>query len=315
MSYSRKRHNARRRCPGHDYRSKCIYHIVLNKTPGVPDFSEVRGIVGSRQWPPTPHRSFIGDVIGESISSLKAEYPFTQILRRCIMPDHVHFVLNVTEATEIHLGILIKHIKNVCFDRLVAAGYSRETKIFEDNYHDTFLSGGGQLQRMLDYVSDNPRRHLVRKASPSWFQRFMITDGARSFEAYGNWDLLVEPQIVAVRAGREYRAHKAEFRKLWSQTVWNDGILVSPFINDTEKAVRDWAMENGGALIYVTPDELPPRYKPEGDLFDLCGEGRLMIVSVPGLPEYRGLPENIAFRKHCLRMNEVSAAIAAGKFR
>lgn len=314
MSYSRERYNAGKRASWHDYRDRSIYHIVLNKNAGIPDFSVITGIPGDRQWAPKAVPSFLGRVIGEAISSLKHVYPFTSILRRCIMPDHVHMVLYVKEKTDVHLGELIKFIKNRCYDTLTADGLNREMQVFADNYHDTFLVFRGQLQRMLDYVSDNPRRHLVRQQYPSWFQRFVISDGKDSFEAYGNWDLMVEPVVTPVRAGREFRKNEIAYKQLWVRTVLNDGILVSPFINEMEKRVRDWAVDNGGALIYIVPDEFGERYKPSGVLFDLCAEGRLMLVSVPALPEYAGLPENLAFRKHCLRMNDVAAAIAAGTF-
>lgn len=274
----------------------------------------MQGIIGSHDWPPTAVSSPIGEVIGQAISSLKPEYPFTSILRRCIMPDHVHFVLNVKETTDIHLGTLIKHIKNKCYSEIISMGYGEGTQIFAENYHDTFLTARGQLKRMLDYVSDNPRRHLVRKIYPSWFQRFAISDGEVCYEAYGNWDLLYESLIVQVKAGREFQKRKNEFRKLWVRTVLNDGILVSPFINDTEKKVRDWAMARGGALIYVTSELFAPRFKPEGMMFELCGEGRLLIVSVPPLPEYKYLPENIALRQQCVRMNAISDEIALGRF-
>lgn len=275
----------------------------------------MQGIIGSHDWPPTAVRTDIGEIIGRAISSLKAEYPFTSVLRRCIMPDHVHFILNVKETTDIHLGTLIKHIKNKCYSEIISSGYGEGTQIFAENYHDTFLTAGGQLQRMLDYVSDNPRRHLLRKMYPSWFQRFVISNGKACYDAYGNWDLLAEPLIVQVKAGKEFLKRKDEFKKLWIRTVLNDGILVSPFINKTEKDVRDWAIGKGGALIYVTSDIFSAKFKPEGNMFDLCGEGRIIIVSAPPLPEYKNLPENIAMRQQCVRMNEISAEIASGQFR
>lgn len=46
------------------------------------------------------------------------------------MPDHVHFILDVREATDTHLGTLIKHIKNECYTRIVAIGYRKDTQIF-----------------------------------------------------------------------------------------------------------------------------------------------------------------------------------------
>ncbi|MDE6578775.1 MAG: hypothetical protein K2K58_11470, partial [Muribaculaceae bacterium] len=68
---SRKRKNAYRRCPWHDYHSRCIYHVILNKTPSFPDFSHIEGIPGSRQWKPraVPHPA--GEVIALAFKAIK----------------------------------------------------------------------------------------------------------------------------------------------------------------------------------------------------------------------------------------------------
>lgn len=111
MSFSRVRKYAGVRCPGHDYRSRCIYHIVLNKADGIPLFSEVIGIVGNHDWPPTVRLHETGNIIASCLSRIKNTFPFTSILRRCIMPDHVHIALFVKEATETHLGQIIATIR------------------------------------------------------------------------------------------------------------------------------------------------------------------------------------------------------------
>ncbi|MDE6867254.1 MAG: hypothetical protein K2J23_07650, partial [Muribaculaceae bacterium] len=95
-------------------------------------------------------------------------------------------------------------------------------------------------------------------------------------------------------------------------TILNDGVLVSPFINPAEKKVRDWAIDNGGSLIYLTYKPFPEKYKPQGKMFDLCAEGRLLIIFIPpdekeaehirekGSPSY----------SHCRKMNSIAKEIA-----
>lgn len=306
------RPNAGKRKLNHDYRSRCIYHIVLNKAGGIPDFSEVIGEVDNHQWPPAVRLQSTGNVAAKALSSLKAKYPFTSILRRCIMPDHIHFVIFVKDATETHLGQIITEFKTTCSKLWKELGNSPDISLFSPGYYDTILKSKGQLQRMLAYVSDNPRRYLVRKQFPGWFRRFSITDGQRCYEAYGNWDLLDDPQIVPVRISRSFSTQELlEYKRQWHQAALNDGVLVSPFIHPGEKSVRDWAAENGAALIILTHQPFTDRYKPEGRLFDMCAEGRLLVVSVP--PE--GTAGDKPSRAHCLHMNAVAAEIAAGNYR
>ena len=77
MSFSRARKYAGIRCKGHDYRSRCIYHIVLKKADNVSNFSQVVGFVGSHDWPPSIQLSSSGECIAKAISNLKSKFPFT----------------------------------------------------------------------------------------------------------------------------------------------------------------------------------------------------------------------------------------------
>lgn len=293
--------NGLQRHPLHDYRSQCIYHIVLNKAPGIPDFSTVTGTPGSHEFPPHIELLPAGEAIAEALKTLRSDYPFISMPRRCIMPDHLHLALFVKEATDTHLGIIIHALKHHC--RLATGSTD---SLFEEGYHDTILTGRNQLDRMLAYISDNPRRHLLRKLSPGNFHRFFITNGNDRYEAYGNPDLLGEPQIVPVRISSKFSPEELHRRKrLWHFTVLNDGVLASPFISPSERAVRDWAVDNGGAIIMLTHEPLPGRYKPSGALFDACAEGRLLVVSVPA--------ERLS-RAACLMMNDIAEHIAAGQF-
>lgn len=319
MSFSRKHLNAGIRCPGHNYRSRCIYHIVLNKADGFPDFATVVGIPGNRQWPPKTELTPEGEIIHNAISNIKSNFPFASILRRCVMPDHVHFAIFIKEETDIHLGKIIASLKRECSERYEMLGISPEIEFFIPGYHDTFLTGKDQLQKMLAYISDNPRRHLIRKGNPGWFRQFFIStqDGKNRYEAYGNWDLLSDFQRVPVKISRKYtEAELRVWKKLWHTTIINDGVLVSPFINPKEKKVRNWAMENGGSLIYITYKPFPERFKPAGKMFDLCAEGRLLIVAMPGDEKDQEYlrANNSPCYSHCAKMNNLAIAIATQDF-
>lgn len=317
MSFSRKHPYAGLRCPGHDYKSRCIYHIVLKKGLDVPDFSEVIGYVGNHEWPPAIKLSSYGECIAKAISNIKEKFPFTSILRKCIMPDHVHLALFVKEKTEFYLGQIIGEFKRDCSKEFARLDNGKIIYMFIPDYYDTFLTAKNQLKSMLNYISDNPRRHLIRKTHQGWFRSFVITDSLNQYSAYGNWDLLSEFQKVQVKFSRKYSESELNsLKKLWHRTVLNDGILVSPFIHAEEKKVRDWAMANGGVIIYITHQSFPDRYKPSGKLFELCSEGRLLIISYPTNPyeqEYirsKGVPS----RALCKKMNDFALEITTRQF-
>lgn len=91
---------------------------------------------------------------------------------------------------------------------------------------------------------------------------------------------------------------------LWRYTAINGGVLVSPFISADERAVRDSADNLGGKLIHITNRPFAGRDKPAGRDFELCEQGRLLILA-----PLTGISGTLT-RAHCLEMNRCAALIA-----
>ena len=313
--------NGRRRAPWHDYRSRCIYMITLNAARGLPRFSALKGIPGNREWPPTVAKTDLGNIIAKSLSELKLSFPFIKILRSVIMPEHVHFVIFITSGSEFHLGEIISHFKATCTRRYSeykggltppAKGEGEMLSVFEEGYHDRILLKSNQLEKMLRYVSDNPRRRLLRMLNPTFHQRHWIILGdGRKFEAYGNINLLFDPDIEAVKISRKFSAAELRSRKIcWLRTVENGGVLASPFISKDEKRVLHWAINNGGRIIYIIDNGFEERFAPKGVLHRLCSEGRLLMGASTDFTHGKGA----LTRAECENMNNLAAAIATGEY-
>lgn len=157
----------------------------------------------------------------------------------------------------------------------------------------------------MKYVKDNPHRLAIRKSYPDYFRRvrkFVIND--MEVEAYGNFFLLkhaiIEP-VVVHRAWTQEELDKN--RKRWLYIAKSGGILVSPFISRAEKEIRASAIGSGGRIIDISTDPMGERFKPSGSDFQLCEEGRLLIVAPT---EAAGLT-----RARCLNLNAVAAVIAS----
>lgn len=71
-------------------------------------------------------------------------------------------------------------------------------------------------------------------------------------------------------------------------------------------------MDNGGCLIYITYKPFPEKFKPAGKMFELCAEGRLLIISLPGDEKEQEYlrANNSPCYAHCQKMNDLAAAIA-----
>ncbi len=311
--------NGCRRAPWHDYRSRSIYMITINASEKSPVFSIIKGIPGDHIWPAVAEKTEIGKIIASNLSSLKSRFPFVKILRSVIMPDHIHFVIFIESRTEIHLGEIISYLKQNCtrqYKETLSKKLSRTDiemiPLFEDGYHDRILLKSNQLQKMLNYVSDNPRRRLLRMMNPDFHRRGRIKmSGGREFEVYGNVNLLLDPDIEPVKVSSKYTPEELRMRKIcWVRTVENCGVLVSPFISRDERKVYDWAVDNGGRIIYIIDNGLGERYAPKGMMHDLCSEGRLLVV---GSGQY-SLKKTELTRAKCEAMNELAVEIAEGKF-
>lgn len=310
--------NGQRRAPWHDYRSKCIYMITINAAKNVQPFCYQTGIPGDHDYKPKSNNTDIGEIIARNLSMIRDNFPFTSILRRVIMPEHIHFVIFIKESGMCHLGEIIRKFKANCTREIYgylsprSSGWDEKLPpVFEDGYHDRILLKEGQLDKMLKYVSDNPRRRLLRKMNPNFNSRHLIYDELGNiYETYGNIFLLEDPDIEAVKISSKYSAEELRLKKItWKKTVENCGVLSSPFISEAEKKVKRWAIENGGRLILIESNGFGSRYAPKGILHDICCEGRLLIVA----PTTYQTTKTPLIRKQCEVMNDLALSIAKGK--
>lgn len=304
--------NGKRRARWHDYRSRCIYLVTLNRSEGLPAFSRLCGKPGDHHDVPRAVNSPLGEAVSHNLSALKTKWPQVSILRRSIMPEHIHFVIFIKADGCYHLGEVVGWLMRECsrsYARLCGRTEA-DVSVFEDGYNDRILQKQGQLQKMLAYVSANPLRRLERMASRGFFSRYKLrsADGLL-YEAYGNIHLLDDPDIEAVRISRSYTPEELRRRKLcWLRTVENSGVLVSPFISEAERRVRDWATENGGRLIIIEENGFGPRYHPKGRLHELCSQGRLLLIAPV---EYSYAKVQLS-RQMCMAMNQLATEVAAG---
>ena len=292
------RHNGR--CPFHDYRSKSVYLITINKRPSIPDFSVCYGNKELYYQDAGVKYFEIGKRIKDELWDIRNKFHNAVVKQYVVMPDHIHFVLDIQDRTEYHLGDLISIFKHAVND------FAGTDGVFEEGYHDRILRGPGQYDRMVKYVKDNPRRRLVKGNLREFFgQPKLIHLNGRDYIIYGNFFLLKNPVISNVRFSRKYsRSELGNRCREWEETIRSNGVLVSPFIHDKEKEYRDLAIENGASLIHFTRNPIGERFKPGGKFFDLCAEGRLLLIST-----YQSGQGAKLTRAEAMAMNSLAEAI------
>ena len=191
------------------------------------------------------------------------------------------------------------------------ASHPREQRpLFDDNYDDSILWRKGQLQAMITYVKDNPRRAILKARVPQFMQSCLcLTITGVRYSAFGNFLLLRRPLKAQVFCHRKARMEQLTLderlangytalpyppdtrtkvryidtqawqhdRDQWIEEAQEGTVLVTPGISPGELAIKNIAIENRLPLIHLQKE--PITKKPEKERFFACAEGSLLILA------------------------------------
>ena len=303
-----KPHNCRR-AKFHDYKRPGRYMISISKAPECPDFSRLLGWPDRTEDPARVQLSEFGVRIQTQIAEVNA-LPQFDIDNSVIMPDHLHLLWRVKDWLPRDLGYYVGIFKTSCVNhiRKEIPGCAA-LQVFTPKFNDRIAFDDEMARRFYHYIEDNPRRRLMVMRYPELFSKacqVRILD--RIFDVYGNFQLLKHPLIsAAVVSSRYTPEERTRYRQQWDETIRGCGVFISPFISEAEKRLRDEILESGGSIIRIIPEGIQPKYKPSGQEFDLCAQGRCLHI---GAPRPSAHAEALS-RRECLELNEISRWIAS----
>lgn len=331
-----KKPSMKRRCEQHDYYDRGIYMITMN-------IEGRRPLLGTLCDEPVPHvvLSAFGERVKQCWLDIPRYYPVVEPMKLCIMPDHIHGILFVHERMNKHLGKVIDGFKTGTRKAARELGYlpvpqaqatepatpsssvpytapqaqSRHTAaarahglLWEAGYNDRLLRGKNQLQRMLSYLDDNPRRLALKRQHPEFFTRMgTITAAGRQMEAMGNRFLLDNPVKLQVQCSRHlYQNEIDQQQAALLGTAHNEGaVIVSPCISPGEQQIATAAMKEHIPLIVLLLNGFPQHFKPQPRYLEACAEGRLLMLAP--FPHQNEKLNNM--RQRCLQLNALAAQI------
>lgn len=331
----------KRRSESHDYYQRGIYMITMAIEGRRPVLGQLVGNPDVTEGEQAPH--VIPSPLGERVKacwySIPKYYPQIEILKLCIMPDHIHGILFVHEQMQKHLGNVIEGFKTgtrkaaielgllpsvtpvVPFTALTAQSTqqtpSRHTAaarshglLWETGYNDRILQGKGQLNRMFAYLDDNPRRLLIKQQHPEFFTQLgTISVAGIDMKAIGNRLLLNKPIKLQVQCSRHLYQNEIDTMKEELLKKGNEGaVLVSPCISPGEQQIATAAMHTQIPLIVLLLNGIPPYFKPQPRYFEACANGRLLMLAP--FPYQSERIENM--RQRCLYLNDIAAKICSG---
>ncbi|MCM1297217.1 MAG: transposase [Muribaculaceae bacterium] len=302
------RHHHNRRKRGHDYCApKWKYHITIAKNPDCNSFGSLV-IEELTTYGVKVKYSALGNIIWRGIRAFQLSY--FEVYRYAIMPDHIHLLIYVKERLPMHLSRFIAKFKTEIANEWRRRQANPELKVFERGFNDRIIMKEQNLNMVYEYIHQNPYRLAVRQCRPHFFQkiRHIFIDN-REIQAYGNLFHFRNPfKYVLI-------VHRNDNDEIFNQKLQeciyfalNGGVVVSAFISQREKKIRKEIEAVGGRIILVNSRPFEERGKPAKHDFELCIEGRLLVVSPIDYFDYP--KSDHPSRSQCLNMNALAERIA-----
>ena len=161
------------------------------------------------------------------------------------------------------------------------------TGLWAEGYHDRILFHKGQLDALIHYIKDNPRRFALKRANPELFKiRQHIQIAGMSFTAMGNIFLAEYPQKAVIQCSRKLHQAEIDAKKADCLDKAAKGmVFVSAAISEGEKQICRAVREAGWPLVvllekgFPKPEDLNYKYfKPKGVYFEACATGKLLLL-------------------------------------
>ena len=193
-----------------NYELPGIYHITLKAAEALRSpFGKVVGKIDKPDGDseaPSVALTPVGEMVEqELLHSISAHYPMVEVQDHIIMPEHMHFIVQVKrrimnrEGRSAHLGMIIAGYKkgcnrryweligqtanwqgepaSSCAGRLArpdkrppSNGTSGRQPLFSEGYCDVMPIDEAQLEQQRAYIKGNPRSRLMRTSNRAWLQ-------------------------------------------------------------------------------------------------------------------------------------------------
>ena len=154
-------------------------------------------------------------------------------------------------------------------------------------YHERILHAPGQLNRMINYVKDNPRRLWLKKNNPDLFRLHRHTEVCGlSFTSLGNHFLLDWHDNQTVEMPRNATVEQVQKRLQLAMTAAQNGaVTYTAAISKGEQLIARTLRKQGYPLVVLLSDGFPKEgspyerfYKPGGIYFEACSRGQLLLL-------------------------------------
>lgn len=154
-----------RRIAGHDYAAPATYHVVLTVRDRRPFFGEVDG-AGVRL-------TEAGEMVRAEWVALPSRFTRLELDEHVVMPDHLHGIVSVPDASGFALTDVIRVFKSRTTLRYIYGVREQswppfERQLWQRSFHDRGVRDEEGLRQMREYIRTNPIRWTARRQVGDW---------------------------------------------------------------------------------------------------------------------------------------------------
>ena len=305
---------------GWDYRGRAVYHFTFPVEGRFPLFGTLEGESAERAF---IRLNPFGYRVYQILCGLPQFYAAKgfalKVLAQKVMPDHIHLVIQVLEPLPQSIGAVVRGFKSACTmvykQEFLSCGenaaevhsianrqgnaaalmhfariFANRNSIWQQDaayYHERILHAPGQLNRMINYVKDNPRRLWLKKNNPDLFRLHRHTEMCGlSFTSLGNHFLLDWHDNQTVEMPRNATVEQVQKRlQLAMAAAQNGAVTYTAAISKGEQLIARTLRKQGYPLVVLLSDGFPKDgspherfYKPGGIYFEACSKGQLLLL-------------------------------------
>ena len=168
---------------GTAWRGVGVYHVTLTVPSREPLFGKLL-IPDSDPSKARVERTALGNAVVDELYVMCKHYPAIRILQFCLMPDHLHAVIHVTQTMDTSIRAVVRGywqgVKKLgrAYTLSVAPVLNTGTTneggypfpIFTERPFIRPMSRRGQLHTMIRYVQMNPERLATKRQRPGYFR-------------------------------------------------------------------------------------------------------------------------------------------------
>lgn len=305
---------------GWDYRGRAVYHFTFPVEGRFPLFGTLEGENAERAFIKlNPFGYRVYQILCGLPQFYAAKGFALKVLAQKVMPDHIHLVIQVLEPLSQSIGAVVRGFKSACTmvykQEFLSCGenaaevhsianrqgnaaalmhfariFANRNSIWQQDaayYHERILHAPGQLNRMINYVKDNPRRLWLKKNNPDLFRLHRHTEMCGlSFTSLGNHFLLDWHDNQTVEMPRNATVEQVQKRlQLAMAAAQNGAVTYTAAISKGEQLIARTLRKQGYPLVVLLSDGFPKEgspherfYKPGGIYFEACSKGQLLLL-------------------------------------